>query len=298
MNQKQLDILGHTHQLFMEKGYVDTSVQDILERSGISKGTFYKYFSSKSELFLSLLSSLQESLILQREKVAIEYKGDNQKVFEEQIIFMLNFAEQNKIPEMIESTLVLNEVKTFRYIEELKAATFTWIYERLQQIFPSKTFPYLFDGAVLLEGMLNNIFKMNKALNYPLPIEQIVCYCMKRTEEIVIEVAEQKEQLFNPSVYSAVFNEKTESHFSTELTRVTAKLKRVIENKLTNEEEQKKSLEFVTFISDELLQNDTEPRTFIIQSSLLSLEKINTLAQTKELEEYKEVITTLTRHAS
>ncbi|CAH0294708.1 TetR/AcrR family transcriptional regulator [Priestia megaterium] len=298
MNQKQLDILGHTHQLFMEKGYVDTSVQDILERSGISKGTFYKYFSSKSELLLSLLSSLQESLILQREKVAIEYKGDNQKVFEEQIIFMLNFAEQNKIPEMIESTLILNEIKTFQYIEELKTATFNWIYERLQQIFPSKTFPYLFDGAVLLEGMLNNIFKMNKALNYPLPIEQIVRYCMKRIEEIVIEVAEQKEQLFNPSVYSAVFNEKTESHFSTELTRVTAKLKRVIENKLTNEEEQKKSLEFVTFISDELLQNDTEPRTFIIQSSLLSLEKINTLAQTKELEEYKEVITTLTRHAS
>ena len=298
MNQKQLDILGHTHQLFMEKGYVDTSVQDILERSGISKGTFYKYFSSKSELLLSLLSSLQESLILQREKVAIEYKGDNQKVFEEQIIFMLNFAEQNKIPEMIESTLILNEIKTFQYIEELKTATFNWIYERLQQIFPSKTFPYLFDGAVLLEGMLNNIFKMNKALNYPLPIEQIVRYCMKRTEEIVIEVAEQKEQLFDPSVYSAVFSEKTESHFSTELTRVTAKLKRVIENKLTNEEEQKKSLEFVTFISDELLQNDTEPRTFIIQSSLLSLEKINTLAQTKELEEYKEVITTLTRHAS
>lgn len=298
MNQKQLDILGHTHQLFIEKGYVDTSVQDILERSGISKGTFYKYFSSKSELLLSLLSSLQESLILQREKVAIEYKGDNQKIFEEQIIFMLSFAEQNKIPEMIESTLVLNEVKTFQYIEELKAATFNWIYERFQEIFPSKTSAYLFDGAVLLEGMLNNIFKMNKALNYPLPIEQIVRYCMKRIEEIVIEVAEQKEQLFNPSVYSAVFNKKTESHFSTELTRVTAKLKRVIENKLTNEEEQKKSLEFVTFISDELLQNDTEPRTFIIQSSLLSLEKINTLAQTKELEEYKEVITTLTRHAS
>ncbi|MEI2443672.1 TetR/AcrR family transcriptional regulator, partial [Priestia megaterium] len=87
MNQKQLDILGHTHQLFMEKGYVDTSVQDILERSGISKGTFYKYFSSKSELLISLLSSLQESLILQREKIAIEYKGDNQKVFEKQIIF-------------------------------------------------------------------------------------------------------------------------------------------------------------------------------------------------------------------
>ncbi|MEK1829524.1 hypothetical protein AAAC51_11290 [Priestia megaterium] len=72
----------------------------------------------------------------------------------------------------------------------------------------------------------------------------------------------------------------------------------MIENKLTNEEERKRSLEFVTFISDELLQNDTEPRTFIIQNSLLSLEKINTLAQTKEVEEYKEVITTLTRHDS
>jgi AcrR family transcriptional regulator len=298
MNQKQLDILGHTHQLFMEKGYVDTSVQDILERNGISKGTFYKYFSSKSQLLISLLSSLQESLILQREKVAIEHKGDNQKVFEEQMIFMLNFAEKNKIPEIIESTLVLNEVKTFHYIEKLKAATFNWIYERFQQIFPAKTSPYLFDEAVLLEGMLNNMFKMNKALNYPLPIEQIVRYCMKRTEEIVIQVAEQKEQLFNHSAYSALFNDKSESHFSTELTRVTAKLKRVIENRLTNEEERKKSLEFVTFISDELLQNDTEPRIFIIQSSLLSLEKIKSLAQSKELEEYKKVITTLTRHAS
>ncbi|MEK1829522.1 helix-turn-helix domain-containing protein [Priestia megaterium] len=81
MNQKQLDILGHTHQLFIEKGYVDTSVQDILERSGISKGTFYKYFSSKSELLLSLLSSLQESLILQREKIAIEYRGIIRRYF-------------------------------------------------------------------------------------------------------------------------------------------------------------------------------------------------------------------------
>lgn len=72
---------------------------------------------------------------------------------------------------MIESIFVLNEVKIFYYIEELKVVIFNWIYECFQQIFLFKIFFYLFDGVVLLEGMFNNMFKMNKVLNYLLFIE-------------------------------------------------------------------------------------------------------------------------------
>ena len=37
-------------QLFYEKGYNKTTVDDIIELSGTSKGSFYYYFSTKDEL--------------------------------------------------------------------------------------------------------------------------------------------------------------------------------------------------------------------------------------------------------
>ncbi len=40
--------------LFYEKGYAETSVQDILEASGISKSAFYKYYDGKHALLQSI----------------------------------------------------------------------------------------------------------------------------------------------------------------------------------------------------------------------------------------------------
>ncbi|MBM7587376.1 AcrR family transcriptional regulator [Bacillus pakistanensis] len=290
MNKKQRDVLEHAHKLFIEKGYLDTSIQDILERCGISKGTFYKYFSSKSELLISLLSVLQESMTLQREKVAIEHKETNRLVFEEQMIFMMRFMEENKVPEMIETTLVLNEIKIYHYIEELKATTLSWIFTRFQQIFPNESSSQLFDSAVVFDGMLNNIFRINKTLNYTLTIEHIVRYCMKRTEEMIMAVSEKKEQLFDPELLFSLFEEQTDHHFSTELIRATKSMKRFVGKNVIDETKQKECLEFIEFISDELLQNNADPRNFIIKSSLSSLERIEPIKNSIEIAKYKQLI--------
>ncbi len=50
-------IVSSAWQLFHEKGYDHTTVDDIIERSGTSKGSFYYYFNTKDEL-LSTLSSV------------------------------------------------------------------------------------------------------------------------------------------------------------------------------------------------------------------------------------------------
>ncbi|MCP3739389.1 TetR/AcrR family transcriptional regulator [Rossellomorea sp. BNER] len=296
MNKKQRDVLEHAHKLFIEKGYLDTSIQDILERCGISKGTFYKYFSSKSELLISLLSILQESMTLQREKLAIEYKGTDRLVFEEQMIFMMRFMEENKVPEMIETTLVLNEIKIYHYIEEMKATTLSWIYTRFQEIFPKESSSQLFDSAVVFDGMINNIFRINKTLNYTLTIEHIVCYCMKRTEEMIMAVSEKKEQLFDPEILFSLFEEQTDYHFSTELIRATKSMKRFVGKNVMDETKQKECLEYIAFISDELLQNNADPRKFIINSSLSSLEEIEPVNNSIEITEYKQLLNRLIKN--
>lgn len=47
-------------QLFYEKGFNDTTVDEIIERSHTSKGSFYYYFKSKDELLNSLSDVLDE----------------------------------------------------------------------------------------------------------------------------------------------------------------------------------------------------------------------------------------------
>ncbi|MCD6290021.1 MAG: TetR/AcrR family transcriptional regulator [Anaerolineae bacterium] len=49
-------ILQAAQQCFAQRGYDATSVSDICERAGVSKGAFYHHFPAKHDVFLALLS--------------------------------------------------------------------------------------------------------------------------------------------------------------------------------------------------------------------------------------------------
>ncbi len=49
-------IIHEALRLFSLKGYLNTSIDDIIERSNSSKGGLYNHFRSKDELFLAVLS--------------------------------------------------------------------------------------------------------------------------------------------------------------------------------------------------------------------------------------------------
>lgn len=52
-------ILKAAFALFAERGYTAVSMQEICERSGMSKGGLYRHFADKGELFAGLLRALQ-----------------------------------------------------------------------------------------------------------------------------------------------------------------------------------------------------------------------------------------------
>jgi AcrR family transcriptional regulator len=53
-------LLGAAERLIVKKGLKATSIEDVAEAAGYSRGAFYSNFSSKSELFLELLRRDQE----------------------------------------------------------------------------------------------------------------------------------------------------------------------------------------------------------------------------------------------
>ena len=63
-DQKRQHILDTAYRLFQSKGFADTTMSEITSEAGGSKATVYNYFSSKDELFSSIVErELSQSLV-------------------------------------------------------------------------------------------------------------------------------------------------------------------------------------------------------------------------------------------
>jgi len=71
-DQTRQRLLDAAQAIFMKKGFVAASVEDIAAAAGYTRGAFYSNFRSKPELFLELLRRDHESM-----------QADLQNIFEE-----------------------------------------------------------------------------------------------------------------------------------------------------------------------------------------------------------------------
>lgn len=63
MDERRVRFIETAMKLFAEKGYHATSIQDLVEAWGISKGAFYHHFASKEELLLEVLRYYSEKMV-------------------------------------------------------------------------------------------------------------------------------------------------------------------------------------------------------------------------------------------
>lgn len=54
-------IMQAAFEAFTEKGYSQTSMDDIVKRSGLSKGTLYWHFTNKQQLFLAIVEAVMKA---------------------------------------------------------------------------------------------------------------------------------------------------------------------------------------------------------------------------------------------
>lgn len=64
--RRKQDLLNIAYRMFIEKGYENTSVDDIVAEAGIAKGTYYYYFESKE----ATLEAVIEMMIGKAENIA------------------------------------------------------------------------------------------------------------------------------------------------------------------------------------------------------------------------------------
>ena len=88
MTKKQL-IMEKSIELFAKQGFAATSVQQITEHCGISKGAFYLSFKSKDELIMALVDYFMEQFIVKLD-YAVNHVDDILYHFYYEILYTFN----------------------------------------------------------------------------------------------------------------------------------------------------------------------------------------------------------------
>jgi AcrR family transcriptional regulator len=88
-NDKAKRLLEEGYKLFTEKGVKKTSIQNIVEKADVAKGTFYLYFKDKYELRDVLIAKKSQKLFNDALK---KLDKTDIKDFTEQIIFIIDYV--------------------------------------------------------------------------------------------------------------------------------------------------------------------------------------------------------------
>ena len=101
-------IKGIALKLFIDNGYSKTTMDEIVQAVGISKGGMYHHFSNKEEIFLELLKDGNEY----RKNLVVEYMRENSQSRNEKIVEMLldKILDKNQYKDLY--TVFLMEIQS------------------------------------------------------------------------------------------------------------------------------------------------------------------------------------------
>ncbi|MFC4768994.1 TetR/AcrR family transcriptional regulator [Effusibacillus consociatus] len=76
-------IVEQSIELFETKGFSETSIQDVVDSLGVTKGTFYYYFDSKEQLLMDIQTMYIDELLKKQQQILVHRSKDcKTKVFE------------------------------------------------------------------------------------------------------------------------------------------------------------------------------------------------------------------------
>lgn len=138
-------ILNQAMRIFLEKGYHGTSIDDITQAAGLTKGALYWHFKSKEDLLKKLIRKYEKSFLDNLIHAVTEVKGKASDKFEKYVRFNSAFAYYNRELCVSFTTLAAELVGAHHGIEpEIKR-----VYRKYQN----------FLSKLILQGKKEKIFR-------------------------------------------------------------------------------------------------------------------------------------------
>jgi AcrR family transcriptional regulator len=160
MKEKEKKIIEVGISLFAKKGYSATSIQEIVDACGMSKGAFYLYFKSKEALMLAAFKYQFQSIQARMDSLYLKNLSPRE-TFIAQLEAQLEEIDKNKefiIMQIREQAIPLNsEIEGF--IRKISHEIGHFYHTSLLAIYGDKVGKYVFDLNMILQGIVNSYVK-------------------------------------------------------------------------------------------------------------------------------------------
>ncbi|HEY4429890.1 MAG TPA: TetR/AcrR family transcriptional regulator [Paenibacillus sp.] len=294
---KQEQIIKIAMQIFAVKGSSSTSMQEIAELCGISKGSLYLVFKSKEELersiFLYCYRMIRDPLLREEQETqrTPREKLRNQIEILLSHVYELREFLQRQIQEVAGKGF---DTEVPDWLRRNNASFLRWFQVKMETLYGKDIVPYTGDLSIVGHGLIKSYIAVIFRQDTHLSLAVMADHLMNLLDIIVSGLLTSKQPpLINSTILASWMEENEESKRKNPL-RLIKEMKTVV-SKLNGEESDQTAdlLESLNILESEVLL--PHPRKAIIQGMLSNLQACSAL--TMELEELKKLVTSLPHHS-
>lgn len=270
MNKRKRQIILAARKLFINKGFSNTSIMDIISEANVSKGTFYNHFSSKNACLIAILEETREESINERIKIGINKDPSDISVLVNQISQLLLISRKRNLFEIFSSIFGKTDREIIDVLEKHLMLEVNWLAKRLVDIYGKEIKEISFECATQVFGMISATIRILMISNKQQWIqpEAVVKVVLGHTDAIIHRLLETKEIIITPDIFLSFHDEGNEE---VNLKLSIIKQLQLFNEKLT-EKDSEKSVEIANFLLEELQKSDE--RLYVLESIFSSFIKV------------------------
>lgn len=259
MSKRKQMLLETALALFIQHGLANTTIQMILDQSGVSKGTFYKFFNSKEDCFHAIFEKQMQEDIEIRKKLEFEHYATDFERLVDQIAIPMTLPDKERVWELFWTGFYSGEMNS----KNLASVQLSWLSERFTQLFGEDIRPYAGEGSILCYGMLHQIANMWRSFHSQHPDwHEIVSKVLTYVGVLLRTMHERNEHIFDLQTLSMFHRFQLISEGNTNRESMLADLQK-FNNRVQNSKESKKLKELAKGLLELFQEQDPLNMTMI-----------------------------------
>lgn len=261
MNDRKQQVLLTAKQIFVEKGFSATSVQDILDEAKISKGTFYNYFTSKNECLKAILDNGRDETLARRQELLIGKSKKNKSILATQISIRFQVNREHNLLPILEAVFFSDDLDLRNFAKNHHLSELSWLTARLIDVYGDKAKPFALDCAASMTGMMQHMIHVWTACSKEdIDTLKLVTFVMNRIDSILLDMIKKDDRFFDSNTLVTLEghlekNPCTKQQLVLQLTEFHDRLEG--EMKPANEQ-------YILFLIDEI--KSEQPRIFLLET--------------------------------
>lgn len=179
-------IIQSATRLFKEKGFLVTSVQDIADDCQIAKGSVYKFFPSKEDLFSEVFEQCQNNFFQQLEQLYFQSGFTGRDRFLKQVIFRYQYSMEYKLILVEFTELPLQQDIKFSALRiRERGRLMEWHKQCLLDLYGPEIEPYLWDLVFIYKAIVKEYLLWVIDEQKPLPLEETALFVVEKLDVLV-----------------------------------------------------------------------------------------------------------------